>query len=149
MPWELGDGVVELPDGVRLRGRGLHRSEPTGSNPEWVLYLLAREPIEHRWPYRWVRWPDFRLPANPEDARSALECAYVRAARGSRVEVACRGGVGRTGTALACIAQFGGVEAGDAIAWVRRCYHPRAVETPWQRRYVRRFMAPDQASRPA
>jgi protein-tyrosine phosphatase len=57
------------------------------------------------------------------------------------VEVACGGGVGRTGTALACIAQLGGVPAEDAIAWVRESYVARAVEAPWQRRYVRRFNA--------
>jgi protein-tyrosine phosphatase len=56
-----------------------------------------------------------------------------------RVEVACAGGRGRTGTALACIAQLGGVPADEAVAWVRGRYDRRAVETPWQRRYVRRF----------
>ena len=29
--------------------------------------------------------------------------------------------------------------AGDAVTFVREHYHPRAVETPWQRRFVRRF----------
>jgi protein-tyrosine phosphatase len=48
--------------------------------------------------------------------------AYHRA--GTRVEVACGGGKGRTGTALACIAQLGGVPAGDARAWVRAHYDP-------------------------
>jgi protein-tyrosine phosphatase len=65
--------------------------------------------------------------------------AHRRAAAGQRVEVACRGGIGRTGTALACIAQLGGVSAEDAIEWVREHYDARAVETPWQQRYVRRF----------
>jgi protein-tyrosine phosphatase len=50
-----------------------------------------------------------------------------------RVEVACSGGLGRTGTALACLAVLDGVPAGDAVAFVRGQYHPRAVETPWQR----------------
>ena len=56
--------------------------------------------------------------------------------------VACGGGVGRTGTALACIAQLAGVPADEAVTWVRERYHRRAVETPWQRRYVRRFAGP-------
>jgi protein-tyrosine phosphatase len=55
------------------------------------------------------------------------------------VEVACGGGLGRTGTALACLAVLDGVPAGEAVAYVREHYHPRAVETPWQRRFVRRF----------
>ena len=56
-----------------------------------------------------------------------------------RVEIACGGGRGRTGTALACLAVLDGVPAAHAVAWVRRSYDPRAVETPWQRRWVIRF----------
>jgi protein-tyrosine phosphatase len=54
------------------------------------------------------------------------------------VEVACRGGVGRTGTALAALAVLDGLSPGEAVRWVRREYHPRAVETPWQRWWLRR-----------
>ncbi len=49
------------------------------------------------------------------------------------VEVACGGGRGRTGSALACIAQLAGVPEDQATAWVRRHYDRRSVETPWQR----------------
>lgn len=64
--------------------------------------------------------------------------AWERAAR-ERVEIACGGGRGRTGTALACLAVLDGVPAEDAVDFVRRNYDRHAVETPWQRRYVRRF----------
>lgn len=40
---------------------------------------------------------------------------------------------------LACLAVLEGVPGQDAVAYVRRHYHPRAVEFPWQQRYVRRF----------
>jgi protein-tyrosine phosphatase len=56
-----------------------------------------------------------------------------------RVEVACHGGRGRTGTALACIAVLDGVAPGAAVAFVRAGYDRRAVETPWQARYVAGF----------
>jgi protein-tyrosine phosphatase len=82
-----------------------------------------------------VRWPDFRTPASTSDAILALHDAYERAAT-RRVEVACGGGVGRTGTALAGIAVLAGVPSAAAVAWVRHRYHPRAAETPWQRRWV-------------
>jgi protein-tyrosine phosphatase len=91
------------------------------------------------WPSRWLRWPDFWLPSNRHDAYSSFEEAHRLATAGRRVEVACGGGIGRTGTALACVAQLGGVDPAEAVSWVRGHYHPRAVETPWQRRYVRRF----------
>ena len=67
---------------------------------------------------------------------AALREAFERSAR-ERVEVACGGGVGRTGTALAAIAVLAGVPAVEVVAWVRRHYNRRAVETPWQRRWVR------------
>jgi len=57
------------------------------------------------------------------------------------VEVACSGGRGRTGTALACLAVIDGVAATDAVQYVRQQYHRRAVETPYQRRYVRQFQS--------
>ena len=90
------------------------------------------------WSSRWVRWPDFRLPTDSDDAREAVTEAWRRAAT-ERVEVACARGHGRTGTALACLAVLDGVPARDAVGYVRRHYHPSAAETPWQRRYVRRF----------
>ncbi|HWI70397.1 MAG TPA: hypothetical protein VNT55_00465 [Baekduia sp.] len=139
MSWPLGPGVVELPDGTRLRGRGLRAGAPPDPAPEWGLYLTGRAPPAAPWPARWLRWPDFWLPTDREDARAAFAEAHRLAAGGLRVEVACGGGRGRTGTALACIAQLGGVEAVAATAWVREHYDARAVETPWQRRYVRRF----------
>jgi hypothetical protein len=46
--------------------------------------------------------------------------------------------MGRTGTALAGIAVLAGIPPDEAVRWVRLHYHRRAVETPWQRRWVRR-----------
>ncbi len=131
--------VVVLPDGAVIRTRGLRRGAPPEPAPDWGLYLLGGPPPASPWPARWLRWPDFRLPADPADARDAFAEAHRRALGGQVVEVACGGGRGRTGTALACIAQLAGVDAGDAVAWVREHHDPRAVETPWQRRYVARF----------
>lgn len=90
------------------------------------------------WPSRWLRWPDWWLPTERGDARNALVELYQRAGS-ERVELACSGGRGRTGTALACVAVLDGVPAAEAVAYVRQHYNPRAVETPWQRRYARRF----------
>jgi len=90
------------------------------------------------WPSRWLRWPDWWLPADPAEARQALADLWQRAAI-ERVEVACSGGRGRTDTALACLAILDGVPAADAVGFVRQHYHPRSVETPWQRRFVTRF----------
>ncbi|PWI18521.1 protein phosphatase [Streptomyces sp. Act143] len=132
-------GVLRLPSGRLVRGRGLRHPLPPGApTPSYGLYLLGHQPPTVAWEFRWLRWPDFRLPADRADARDALAEVWERAA-GERVEVACGGGRGRTGTALACLAVLDGVPPGEAVAYVRAHYHRGAVETPWQRRYVRRF----------
>ena len=141
MAWEPGPGVVELPDGARLRGRGLRGDVVPEPPPEWALYLLGRPPRKSPWPGRWLRWPDLGLPASDAAAQAAFAEAHRRALAGQRVEIACAGGRGRTGTALACIAQLGGVPAAEAVEWVRERYDRRAAQTPWQRRYARRFSA--------
>ena len=138
-PWDPDTpGVVRLPSGRLVRGRALRRPVPAGPQPQWALHLLGRPPAPVPWPARWLRWPDFWLPADPADARDALEELWLRSTA-ERVEVACGGGRGRTGTALACVAVLDGVPADEAVRWVREHGSPRAVEAPWQRRYVARF----------
>jgi hypothetical protein len=135
--WRAGEpGVLALPSGRLVRGRGLRDPMPSGHAPTFGVYLLGDEPPEFGWERRWVRWPDFRLPVDHAYARRVLIEAWRRA-EGERVEIACFGGRGRTGTALACIAVLDGVPAADAVRFVREHYHPRAVETPWQKRFVR------------
>ena len=137
--WEPeSQGVLVLPSGRMVRGRALREPVPDGPPPEFGLYLLGRDPGPTPWPYRWLRWPDFRLPPDRAAARDALLDVWERATE-QRVEVACGGGRGRTGTALACLAVLDGVPPAEAVTFVRGRYGDRAVETPWQRRYVARF----------
>ncbi|MCE1178277.1 MAG: hypothetical protein LWW86_04505 [Micrococcales bacterium] len=88
------------------------------------------------WPQRHVRWPDFGLPLRRSHAWAAFAEAHWRSAT-QRVEIACAGGVGRTGTALAALAMLDGLGPDEAITWVRERYHAGAVETPWQRWWLR------------
>ena len=107
------------------------------------VYLTGAPPFASdtmpAWEVRWIEWPDFRLPRDPDSAVAALRDAH-RLASSERVELACHGGIGRTGTALAVLAVLSGVEPRDAVRWTRTNYEPRAVETPWQRRWVRRMV---------
>ncbi|MFE2534406.1 protein phosphatase [Streptomyces sp. NPDC059371] len=139
--WDAdGAGVLSLPSGRLIRGRALRRPLPAdgGPVPAYAVYLLGGQPPPVPWETHWLRWPDFRLPADRAEARAVLTEAWRRAA-GERVEIACHGGRGRTGTALACVAVLDGVPPREAVAYVRRHYDRHAVETPWQRAYVRRF----------
>ena len=133
--WRDRAGVITLPSGVGVGVRGRRLTDQ--ASPADFTLVLADGPVPD-WPYRRVRWPDFRVPADTADALDALREAYRRARAGQRVEAACRGGVGRTGTALAALAILDGLSPREAVAWVRAGYHPRAIETVWQRRWLRR-----------
>ena len=133
-------GVLVLPSGRSVRGRALRRPQPEGETPDFAVYLLHREPPRTPWPRQWLRWRDFGLPADPIAAEATLRQVWTRSTD-ERVELACGGGRGRTGTALACLAVLDGVAASDAVAYIRHHDDRRAVETPWQRRFVERFGA--------
>ena len=137
--WEsTTPGLLQLPSGRLVRGRALKRPLPGGQSPEFGLYLTTRRPARTSWPSRWLRWPDFWLPVDRGDAVQAIREAWSRAEL-QRVEIACGGGVGRTGTALSCLAVVDGLSGGDAVTLVRERYCKRAVETPWQRGFVKNF----------
>ncbi len=136
--WDEGSpGVLSLPSGRRVRGRAW-RDLPPGPRPDLGLYLLPKPPADVPWESRWVRWRDFSLPSDPALLRTSL-LELLDRADGSRVEVACRGGTGRTGTALACLAVLDGLPADEAVDFVRAGYRPHAVETRSQAAFVRAF----------
>ncbi|HEY8482586.1 MAG TPA: protein-tyrosine phosphatase family protein [Spirillospora sp.] len=139
-------GAVRLPDGTWVRGRGLRRPVPDGPVPDFGLYLgtsrlRRRHEAALTWPSAWIDWPDFRLPRDRDAAVRQIRALHERARAGEAVEVACGGGVGRTGTVIACLAVLAGVDPSEAVAWAREHHHPKAVETPWQRRWVATFPA--------
>lgn len=145
MTWRPDDaGVVTLPSGRRVRGRARSTSAP----PADFTLALGSGPLPE-WPARVVRWPDFWIPLDFPDALAGLREVLERAPS-ARVEVSCRGGKGRTGTALAGLAVLEGMPPGAAVRWVRSAYHPGAVEMPWQRRWLHRVSAtPTGRDRPA
>ncbi|MFG2250515.1 protein-tyrosine phosphatase family protein [Spirillospora sp. NPDC048823] len=139
-------GSLRLPDGTWVRGRGLRKPAPDGPVPDFGLYLGSRRLRQRHepdlsWSTAWIDWPDFLLPRDRDEAVRQVRALHERARSGASVEVACGGGVGRTGTVIACLAVLSGVDPSEAVAWAREHHHPKAVETPWQRRWVTGFPA--------
>jgi protein-tyrosine phosphatase len=91
------------------------------------------------WPAELIEWEDLGLAADPVGAAAQIRAAFERALRRERVEIGCAGGLGRTGTVLACMAVLAGVPAAAAVDWVRANYDECAVETPEQEAWVRSF----------
>ncbi|MFD2349701.1 protein-tyrosine phosphatase family protein [Nonomuraea ferruginea] len=102
-------GAFQLPDGTWIRGRGLRHPLPSGPRPDFGLYLGSDKLRRHHeselpWPRAWIQWPDFLLPRDRDAAVQQIRALYERARAGAAVEVACGGGIGRTGTVVACLA---------------------------------------------
>ncbi len=79
--------------------------------------------------------PDGGTPGSMAEMDRIL-AAVTDGRRTGHVAVACMGGVGRTGMAVACALVAAGWSPGDAIRRVRGVRHPEAVETDEQERFV-------------
>jgi protein-tyrosine phosphatase len=146
-PLVLNNGPVELrlPDDTVVLAQGRLNIVPVNRPraPDFALYLDARwktDP-EVTWPHRVIAWEDFGLPVDEADTFAAIRDLFERARRGELVETACYGGVGRTGTVLACLAILAGLEPSEAVGWVRTNYHAQAIETDEQQKMIERFAA--------
>ncbi len=134
---------VTLPDGTTILARGrldlVSATRPR--EPDFALYLDERwrDDPHVSWPCHIIPWADFGLPADEEQTFTAINDLYRRARAGELVEIACFGGVGRTGTVLGCLTVLAGLDPLDAVAWVRDHYHHSAIETAEQAQLIVRF----------
>ncbi len=88
-----------------------------------------------------TRYPieDQGVPRSVEATRdlTASIASWVR--DGQRVVVACRGGLGRTGTIVALVLRNGGLDAEAAMA-LTRCTRKKTIENETQEAYVRTWI---------
>jgi len=125
---------VRFPDGISIAASSLSARQEDSSDRDFGLYMdPAWAPT---WEAELIDWPDFGLPSNWEAAANQIIASFERAKNEERVEIGCIGGLGRTGTVLACMAVLAGVPANQAVEWVRANYDPRAVETLEQAEWV-------------
>ena len=90
-----------------------HELEMTGV-PD-IVETLHRHHIEVlRHPVR-----DLDVPDDPIAYRATLDGVRSRLRNGESVVVACRGGLGRTGTAVGCLLREGGLSGPDAVRLTR------------------------------
>lgn len=125
---------VCFPDGTCITASPLSARQEDSSNRGFGLYM------DPTWAPTWnaelIDWPDLGLPADEDEAADQIVAAFTRAKNGEQVEIGCIGGLGRTGTVLACMAILAGVPVDQAVEWVRANYDSRAVETLEQAEWV-------------
>ena len=125
---------VTFPDGTTVTACAIADRRAASADRDIGLYLdPAWDPD---WEAEVIDWPDFGVPEDGPAAARQILSAFNAARSGLNLEVGCLGGLGRTGTALACMAILAGVATTDAVSWVRTEYDIRAVETPGQEAWV-------------
>jgi hypothetical protein len=129
--------LVRFPDGTTVRASALW--ERRAEDPERDYGLYFDRLWRPTWPADVLEWENNGVPQDPPAAAEMIREAFRRARAGGRVEIGCIAGLGRTGTALACMAILAGVPPDGAVDWVRSHYDPAAVETPEQEAWVEWF----------
>ena len=126
--------MVCFPNNTCITASPLAARKDDNPDRDFGLYMDAS--WAPTWDAELIDWPDFGLPADEARAVEQITSAFERAKQGERLEIGCIGGVGRTGTVLACMAILSGVPADSAVEWVRATYDSRAVETLEQEQWV-------------
>ena len=83
----------------------------------------------------WFPVKDQEVPEAPNLFSKFVDRVLGQAQQGKKVVVHCRGGIGRTGTLLACCLVANGMDPEAAILKVREA-RPNAVENPKQIKFV-------------
>ena len=88
--------------------------------------------------FHWSPIVDQGIPGDAQ-AQRLVGWLLQRLAQGEDIVVHCMGGLGRSGTIVACVLRACGLDAGAAIAAVRDARGPRALEVRAQERFVHNF----------
>jgi protein-tyrosine phosphatase len=82
--------------------------------------------------------PDPLLPRDGAAFRATIAALLGRAENGTRIAIACRGGLDRSGLAAGCLLREAGLQAEEAIGRVHAA-RPGSLTLPDQQAYVRRW----------
>jgi hypothetical protein len=89
-------------------------------------------------PYMYIQWPDMKGIPLMEYSQAVVWC-ISRLFEGHKLEIGCFGGHGRTGTLLAGILVYQGMNADEAISKVRKDHCVNAIETKVQEELIQKY----------
>ena len=92
------------------------RGEMAELSPEYHAAVVAGSV-----PFRWQNLPipNFGVPDDPQSFRRDVQAIAAAVRRGDAVMLHCAAGMGRTGTAAACVLKALGLETDEALKRVR------------------------------
>ena len=103
-------------------------------------------PVKWHWPFVVIDWPDMGVMSDAE-IKLVINVTVKAIKGGKRVEIACMGGHGRTGTLLAMLrTAIGKMSAKEAIESLRKDYCKKIVESGTQVKAVFRLAGEDEES---
>lgn len=138
-PFTFSDKTVYL-SAVRDREKKPN-SKPTAGlylDNQWVVgQVFASDRGTSGAKIMYLAWPDMGV-VGMSQVHQACRWAKHKIEGGSRLEIGCIGGHGRTGTMMACIMVYYGWNTRDAIHSVRG-YCSKAIETEKQEKMIEEF----------
>jgi protein-tyrosine phosphatase len=92
------------------------RDEIEELSPDYAAAILRKDR-----PYQWMHLPvpNFGVPPDADSFRGAIERVAQRVRAGDAVLMHCAAGMGRTGSAAACVLKALGLSTGEALERVR------------------------------
>jgi hypothetical protein len=130
---------IVFPDGTKVLLSGWFHRKDHQPEPDWGVYCDPMWKPTVTWPSVMLDWPDLGVPNDKGEADEQIISALKRAIAGERVEIACIGGHGRSGTIVACMAYLMGVPIDEVVTWLRLRYCIRAIQEPSQQYWIERF----------
>ena len=106
--------------------------------PQNSIWLTPNAPIDtdlftqNVVPAMYIRWPDMGIIPVKDYSEVIVWCMTRVMEIDAKLEIGCYGGHGRTGTVLAGLLVYNGIDGHDAIKEVRTRYCDRAIESKSQ-----------------
>jgi protein-tyrosine phosphatase len=110
-------------------------------NEESELGLTQERELVQRTGLTFINFPiaDYSVPTSKEATRQLVDQLKERLSHGSRVDIHCRQGIGRSSLVAACVLVTSGESSSSAFELIKTARRASVPDTTEQRNWVRSF----------